>query len=101
MRHVRLTGDETPKDKYERQLYLEDLQNILQTASGMRVFARLLLQFGVGSSQWGEGISIYRNVALRDAAEDVLQDIAEADETLHNNLQSVIRIQRSFPDGEQ
>lgn len=101
MRHFRLKGDTAQKDKYDRQLYLEDLQNILQTAGGMRVFARLLLQFGVGSSQWGEGISIYRNVALRDAAEDLLQDIAEADETLYNNLQSAIRIQRSFPDGEQ
>lgn len=98
MRHFDLDTKEDAVQAKAHAQDLEDLKIILGNPSGMRFFARLLLRLGVGSSQWGEGISIYRNVALRDAAEDILQDIAEADETLFNDLQSKMRILRSYED---
>lgn len=95
MKHFSIEAKEDLAQARAHALDLEDLKIILGNPSGMRFFARLLLRLGVGSSQWGEGISIYRNVALRDAAEEILQDIAEADENLYNDLQSNIRIRRS------
>lgn len=83
-------GDQAPpKDPYE------DLRAVLYTQAGLRTFARMLADLGVGMPSWRPNSSIYRDTALKDYGDSLLAEIAEADEQIFVKLQYAIRACRS------
>lgn len=80
-----------PRDPYE------DMRCVLRTPEGLRVYAKLLVDLGVGASSWRPNSSIYKDTALKDFGDAIMTEIAEADEQLFIKLQYAIRAFRRKP----
>ena len=77
-------------DQRERQ-YLEDLRDVARTPAGKRVLVVLLDRLGAHRPAWRGNSSIHRECALKDFADDVLNDLALADEDAFLNLSRAMR----------
>ncbi len=72
--------------------YLEDLREVITTPAGQRLFTNLLGVMGVHTSIWTEGPSLYRDCALKDLGDELLNDVAKADEEAFMNISRALRL---------
>ncbi|MFI3271235.1 MAG: hypothetical protein R3Y11_03890 [Pseudomonadota bacterium] len=80
------------KEQARQVQYLEDLREVITTPAGQRLFTNLLGVMGVHNSIWTEGPSLYRDCALKDLGDELLNDIAKVDEGVFVTISRAIRL---------
>lgn len=68
------------KERFSREVELNDLVTVLNTAEGRRVLWRIMAHCGVFSSIFEQSSKIYYNSGAQDVGHFIMSEITEADQ---------------------
>lgn len=95
--------EEREKSEYQRAFskeerrYFNILREVISTESGMEFVAALVGdKLGAFDPCWRGNSSIHRVAALRDAGQDLMDDIAIADGDAHDEIMRKLRLKRKL-----
>lgn len=79
--------------------YIEALRTVLRTPDGKLVLCHMLKQCGTFEPAWTDKTAkLARQIVLKDFGNELLDDIAVADDKEHDSIQRTMRIERKLFD---